>query len=137
MIPVVLLGASPGGVALSPLILFFFLILGLAGATVHANIYAYRKGAKKEKIQSSVFAGISFLIIGLLVYNESQCDLKQEYATERASDYVRSKSDLDMNSLGEPVFDLDNCVCIFEYSGQAKKFEIIVTEYGELHFSPH
>ncbi|MEP0495007.1 MAG: hypothetical protein ABJD02_04695 [Paraglaciecola sp.] len=137
MIPVVLLGASPGGIALSPLILLSFLMIGLAGAAVHANIYAYRKGTKKQRIQGSVFSGISALVVGLLVYSESQCELKKEYATERASGYVRSKSDLDIKNLSEPVFDLENCVCTFEYSSPTKKFEIFVTEYGELHFSPH
>ena len=137
MIPVVILGASPGGVALSPLILLFFLILGLTGAAVHANIHAYRKGEKKQKILGSVFAGVSALVVGLLVYSESRCELKQEYATERASGYVRSKSNLDIKNLSEAAFDLEKCVCTFEYSSPTKKFEIFVTEYGELHFSPH
>ena len=137
MIPVAILGASQGGIALSPLILLFFLIVGLTGAAIHANIYAYLRGTKKKKIQSSVFAGISALIVGLLVYSESRCELKQEYAIERASGYVRSKSDLDIINLGEAVFDPEKCVCTFEYSSRTKKFEIFVTEYGELHFSPH
>jgi len=133
----VLLGASPGGIALSPLILLFFLMVGLVGAAVHANIYAYRKGTKKQKLQGSVFAGISVLVVGLLVYSESRCELKQEYAIERASGYIRSKSDLDIKNLSEPVFDLENCVCTFKYSSVTTKFDIFVTEYGELHFSPH
>ncbi|PRO73293.1 hypothetical protein C6Y40_12230 [Alteromonas alba] len=137
MIPVVILGASQGGIALSPLILLFFLMVGLAGSAVHANIYAYRKGTKKQKIQGSVFAGISALVIGFLVYSESRCELRQEYATERASGYVRSKPDLDIKNLSEPVFDLEKCVCTFEYSSPTTKFEIFVSEYGELHFSPH
>lgn len=137
MIPVVILGASQGGIALSPLILLFSLMVGLTGAAIHANIYAYRKGTKKQKILSSVFAGISALVVGLLLYSESRCELEQQYADKRASDYVRSKSDLDIKYLGEAAFDLEKCVCTFEYSSPTKKFEIFVSEYGELHFSPH
>jgi hypothetical protein len=137
MIPVVMLGASQGGIALSPLILLLFFIIGLTGAAIHANIYAYKKGVKKQKIKAFAFAGISFVIVVLLVYSESRCELKQEYATERASGYIRSKSELDIKNLGEAVFNHERCLCTFEYSSPAKSFTIFVTEYGELHFSPH
>lgn len=137
MIPVVMLGASPGGIALSPLILLLFLIIGLTGSAIHANIYAYKKGAKKQRVQASIFAGISAILLGFLIYSESRCELKQEYAVERASSYVRSKPELNIKNLGDAVFDNEDCVCTFEYSSITKTFTIFVSEYGELHFSPH
>ena len=137
MIPVVILGASQGGVALSPLILLLFLFTGLIGAAIHANIHAYKSGTNKQKIQASLFGVISAVTVGFLAYSESRCELKQEYATERASGYIGSKSELDIENLGSVVFDRESCVCTFEYSSPTKTFTIFVTEYGKLHFSPH
>ena len=137
MIPVVMLGASQGGIALSPFILLFSFIVGLTGAAIHASIFAFRVGAKKQKIQAALFSGVSALIVGFLVYSESQCALEQEYAAERASDYINSKAELDIKHLSSAVYNPEKCVCTFEYSGPVKTFTIFVTEYGELHFSPH
>ena len=137
MIPVVMLGASQGGIAISPLILLLFLVIGLMGAAIHANIYAYKSGTKKQKIQASIFGGFSAVIVGFLIYSENQCELKQEYAEKRANSYVSSKSELDIKHLGGAVFNRENCVCTFEYFSPIKSFTIFVTEYGELHFSPH
>jgi len=137
MIPLVMLGASPGGIALSPLILLIFLIVGLTGAAVHVNIYAYKRGTQKQRIQACVYAGIAVLAVGLIIYSESQCELNQVYATERANGYVLSKPELNIKSLSSAVFDQEKCVCTFEYSSPTKKFKLFVTEYGKLHFTLH
>lgn len=137
MIPVIILGASQGGIALSPFFLLFSFIVGLAGASIHASVFAFRNDSRKQKIQASIFTGVSALTIGFLVYSESQCTLDPEYATERASDYVRSKAELDTKYLSGAVYNHEKCVCKFEYTGPVKTFTIFVTEYGELHFSPH
>ena len=137
MVPVLILGASQGGIALSPFILMFFIVLGLMGGAIHANINAYRFGARKQKIQASIFAVASILVVGSFIYGEVQCELKLEYATERAKQYIGSKPDLDIKNLGSAALDAESCVCTFEYSSPAKTFTIIVTEYGKLHFSPH
>lgn len=135
MIPVVLLGPSPGGIALSPLILLFCFSVGLFGSAIHINILSFKLGSKEQKLQAVTFASFSILGIGLLVYNESRCELKQEYAIQRASKYINEKPELDIINLGGAVFDPKRCVCTFEYSSPEKAFTIFVTEYGELHFS--
>lgn len=105
------------------------------GAASHASVYAYKKGTKTQKINATAFAFISILLIGFMAYSQFQCTLDLEYAIKRASEHVQSKSELDINYLGEAIFDDERCLCTFEYVSPTQKFTVLVTEYGALHFS--
>jgi len=48
LIPIVLLGHSQGGIALSPIIMVSGLIIGFLGAGIHSSIYAFKYGNKHQ-----------------------------------------------------------------------------------------
>lgn len=137
IIPVLVLGASQGGIALSPLILIFFLIVGVIGSSIHVNIYAYKKGTRQQKSKALVYLIVSSLFIGFIFYSSSQCGLNEEYAIKRVNKYVLSKPELETKYLSKAMFNREECMCTFEYSSPVKNFIIFVSEYGDLHFSPH
>jgi len=85
LIPAVLLGASPGGIALTPLILVFCFCVGLVGAAIHSMIFSFRKGNGRQKIGASIFSSLVIVVIGLQIRAESTCDFTEEYAIQRGS----------------------------------------------------
>lgn len=68
LIPAALLGASPGGIALTPIILVFSIVLGAIPASFHCAILAYEKGNKKQQYIAILFPFILVALIVWLVY---------------------------------------------------------------------
>lgn len=135
LIPVIILGASPGGIALSPLILLFSLMIGLVGSSIHVNIYAFTKGNTKQKGVASTFGCIALSLVAFTMYSESQCSLDQDYAIQRVKGYISKKSELQVQFLGKPTYDVEQCICSIPYSSESDNFTFIVSEYGKLHFA--
>ena len=61
LIPIIILGASRGGIAVSPIILMLSILIGLIGSTVHMNIFAFTEGNKKQKNYSWDFRFYNFI----------------------------------------------------------------------------
>lgn len=134
LIPVLILGASPGGVALSPIIIILSLVVGLLGASVHVTVFAFLKGSDKQKKSACWFSALALAFVSWVVYSSVQCSLSEEYAISRATSHIDSRDDLDLQYLGGPRFDIDSCLCQFSYSAPDEQFTLVVSEYGELHF---
>lgn len=135
LIPVFILGASQGGIALSPYIIILGLVIGLIGASVHSSIYVFKHGNKKQRIISLCFNSLAFLFVGWTLYSSSLCSLDTDYANERVIKYINSKDELDLEYLGKQNFSDASCQSKFKYNDPNKPFTFIVSEYGKLHFS--
>lgn len=133
LIPAVLLGASPGGIALTPIILVFCFCVGLVGAAGHSMIFSFRKGDRRQKIGASIFSCLVVVAIGLQISAESSCDFTEEYAVQRISDYAKNYRKLDIQYLGTPKFNEGDCTYSFIYESPSEKYEFIFSKYGEVH----
>ena len=135
LIPVVILGASPGGIALSPLILLLGVIIGLLGATIHINIYAFKVGKTGQKYKAAGFGFIAILLVVGVVLDSSRCGLDEGYARERVANYINKKTELSIQYIGLGTYDSLQCKYSVPYTDPANKFTFIVSSHGKLHFS--
>ncbi len=133
MVPVILLGASQGGIALSPIIIVFCLCIGLIGASVHSLIYSFSKGSKSQRIVSSIFSSLAVIFISLQFYADSVCAYSEEQAFSKIRNHTVNFRELDIKYLGKPVFSKDDCTYSFMYESPYKKYEFLFTKYGEVH----
>jgi len=132
LIPVLLLGASPGGIALSPIILMLSLLIGLFGAAIHINIFAFTKGTQKQKIKSSVFGTLVFIIVIMIIYTENQCSLSEEIAKNKILKYIDDLEHLDAMYLGEYVFYEDSCQGSLKYDSPSRPSTIIIDKHHKI-----
>ena len=133
LIPAVLLGASPGGIALTPLILVFCFCVGLVGAAIHSMIFSFRRGNRRQKIGASIFSSLVIVVIALQIRAESTCDFTEEYAIQRISDHAKNYRKLDMQFLGTPSFNEGDCSYSFIYESPSEKYEFMLSRYGKVH----
>ncbi len=134
LVPILILGASRGGIGLSPYILVLSLIIGLLGASTHVCIYAFRKGSKKQKYSSAGFSLVSLLIVGWLVLESSGCNVTEEYANNRVLNHIESKDNLFAKYLGSPEFSEKECTFTYSYQSPGQNFQFLVSPHGGLHF---
>jgi len=136
LIPVILLGASQGGIALSPFILIVGIVIGFTGAGIHSSIYAFKEGNKKKWIISLFFSVFALYFAGSTLYSLSRCthDSETKFAQDRVVKYINSKDDLNLSYLGAQIFSEKSCQFTFEYTDPNNKFVFIVGEFGKLHF---
>lgn len=134
LIPVIILGASQGGIALSPIILMLSILIGLFGATIHVNIFAFTKGSKKQKIKSSLFGIVALTFVTLIFYNNSQCNLTEDQTKNRVLGHIDKKENLDAKYLGEYRFNEESCQGSFNYNDPNNSFRFIVDELQNIYF---
>jgi hypothetical protein len=135
LIPVIILGASQGGIALSPYIIIIGLVIGLIGGSIHSSIYAFKHGNKKQRIISVCFNLIVLSFVGWTLYSSTLCSLDTDYANVRVIKYIKSKDELDLKYLGKQNFSGSSCQSTFKYNDPNNQFKFIVSEYGNLYFS--
>ena len=135
LIPVIILGASQGGIALSPYILILGLVIGLIGGSIHSSIYAFKHGNKKKRIISVCFNSLALSFVGWTLYSSTLCSLDTDYANDRVIKYINSKDELELEYLGKQDFSDASCQSRFKYNDLNNQFTFIVSEYGKLHFS--
>jgi len=135
LIPIVLLGPSQGGIALSPIIMVSGLIIGFLGAGIHSSIYAFKYGNKHQRIVSLFFNFSALLFIGWTMYSSSTCNHNALYAKEHVVEYINSKDHLELSYLGEQHISHENCQSTFGYTDPDNTFIFIVSEFGKLHFN--
>ena len=133
LIPAILLGASPGGIALTPIILVFCFCVGLVGAAIHSLVFSFRKGNGRQKLGASIFSCLVIVVIASQIYAESTCDFTEEYAIQRISSHARNYRKLDVQFLGSPSFNEDDCSYSFVYESPSEKYEFILSRYGKVH----
>ncbi len=133
MIPVALLGASSGGVALAPVALVLSLCVGLFGAAVHSLFFSFREGGKREKAFSLFFAALVVVLVGLQLYADSICRYSEQYAAEQVAAHITQFYKLDMQFLQNPIFSASECSYSFLYDSPNGKYEFVFSKYGEIH----
>jgi hypothetical protein len=134
LIPVIILGASQGGIALSPIILMLSILIGLFGATIHVNIFSFTKGSNKQKIKSSLFGFVALTFVAIVFYNNSQCNLTEDQTKNRILRHIDKKENLDVKYLGEYKFNEESCQGSFNYNDPNNLFRFIVDELQNIYF---
>lgn len=134
LVPAFFLGISRGGIELSPYIIAFSIIVGLFCASIHAVIYAFKRGNKEQKYSSIYFGVFALLIVYWLWYSATTCDLAEEYAHARILNYIESREDLVIEYLGELIFSEKECTYTLDYQSPEEKFQILISANGKLHF---
>lgn len=134
LVPILMLGFSRGGIALSPYILVFGLIVALLGASIHVCVYAFREGSSKQKYSSVAFGLVSTLVVGWLVSSSTGCDLTEEYATNKVLGHIERENRLMSNYLATPIFSEKECTFTFSYKSPDQDFQLLVSPHGGLHF---
>ena len=135
LIPVFILGATQGGIALSPIILVLGIVVGLVGASIHINIYAYKNGTKQQKYKAAGIGSIISLLVVFSLYDSAQCDLSESFAKERVVEYINSQNKLELHHLGSFTYSEEQCIYSAPYKDPSDSFTFIVSEYGDLHFA--
>ena len=134
LIPVLFLGASPGGIALSPIIIFTCTTIGLIGAAIHTIINSSKSGSKSQKILSnSIAAALVTLIAVWLLNASSSCIINEEYANKRIQSHFAEFYRLDLKYLSVPKFSEAKCNYTYEYESPTSRYQFVITEYGKLH----
>ena len=140
LIPIVILGASQGGIAASPIILMLSILIGLFGAAVHVNIFAFTQGDKKQRVKAAVFGSIMLSIVMLSLYDNGQCHLTEEQVRSKVLRYIAKdgyavkKDNIDVKYLGEYILSVENCQGSINYDDPNNYFRFVVDDYQNLYF---
>lgn len=135
-IPVVLLGASPGGIALSPVFLALGIGIGLFGSSVHVFIKACIKGNKRQKIlASSYFVFVASILIWQ-IYVEAQCNLTEEQASARLERHMQRFERFNPEEIGKPELSVESCSFYFPLNNHHSYKAIIIDELLDVYMEP-
>ena len=133
LIPVLILGASPGGIYLSPIIIIACIIIGLIGGAIHTVINSSRFVNKSQKTLSHVIAALVTLIVIWLFNSSSSCSISEEYANERMQSHFAEFYRLDLKYLSPPIFSGAECNYTYEYESPTSRYKFVVSDFGQVH----
>lgn len=136
MIPVILLGATPGGIALSPVILMFGVFIGLVGSSVHASIYAHLKGNIRQKVISTIYLITAISLVSWQMYIDSQCYLNENEALARVHRHIERSGDFALLDLDKGEFSAESCTYTFPIKDHPDYESIIISEMLDVYFNP-
>ena len=133
IIPVLILGASPGGIALSPIIIIACIIIGLIGGAIHSVINSSRFGNKSQKALCYVIGALVASIVIWLFNSSSSCSISEEYANKRIQSHFAEFYKLDLKYLSSPTFSSAECNYTYEYESPTSRYKFVISDYGQVH----
>lgn len=130
LIPLIMLGASQGGIVLNPIILMTCLSLGLLFGVFHcACVSIVTKNIKAQRVYIPLLA-VVFLYMVWLFMKDPTCGITPENAFAKVASYLQSGG-FSVSNLESPVLDKQTCTYSFAVKGEKRRY--LVGPYGKLH----
>lgn len=132
-IPVFLLGASPGGIALSPIIIAFGIIIGLVGSSFHVVVISLYKGDTRQRVFAFSYSVMALFLVSWGIYKHSECNLTEAEAMEIVVSHRWNGGYYEMKELGQPIFSAENCTYSFPYKSPKEYKEVLVDSLQDIY----